>query len=86
MKSNLREMLSAPVLEDSDHTSGMVWVGVVLGILAAVLYSLKAVFVKLAYLPGDGMAEQVPPITLMMLPGLWRARGCFHRRGYNGKF
>ena len=67
MKSNLREMLSAPVLEDSDHTSGMVWVGVVLGILAAVLYSLKAVFVKLAYLPGDGMAEQVPPITLMML-------------------
>jgi len=67
MKSNLREMLSAPCLEYSDDTSGMVWVGVVLGILAAVLYSLKAVFVKLAYLPGDGMAEQVPPITLMML-------------------
>ena len=42
-------------------------VGVVLGISAAVLYSLKAIFVKLAYLPGEGLAEQVPPITLMML-------------------
>ncbi len=67
MKINLRETLSAPVLEDEEEATEIAWVGVVLGIIAAVLYSLKAVFVKLAYLPGEGMAEQVPPITLMML-------------------
>lgn len=68
MKSNLREAMSAPVLgESTDEASGAAWVGVILGIVAAVLYSLKAVFVKLAYLPTDGVVEQVPPITLMML-------------------
>jgi len=49
------------------ETSGSAWVGVTLGLVAAVLYSLKAVFVKLAYLPSGGVTEQVPPITLMML-------------------
>ena len=67
MKSNLRETLSAPALEESDAGEGVGWVGVVLGITAAVLYSLKAVFVKLAYLPNAGVSEQLPPITLMML-------------------
>jgi len=38
-----------------------------LGLVAAILYSLKAVFVKLAYLPSGGVTDQVPPITLMML-------------------
>ena len=67
MKSNLREALAAPVLGDAEEATEVAWIGVVLGTIAAVLFSLKAVFVKLAYLPGEGMAEQVPPITLMML-------------------
>lgn len=67
MKSNLRETLAAPALDEANEASGTVWVGVVLGVVAAVLYSLKAIFVKLAYLPTDGAVEQVPPITLMML-------------------
>ncbi|WP_427451576.1 DMT family transporter [Litorimonas sp. WD9-15] len=66
MKTNLRETMSAPVLSDAEQGEGAVWVGIVLGTIAAVLYSLKAVFVKLAYLPTEGI-EQVPPITLMML-------------------
>lgn len=67
MKSNLRETLAAPSFEESQAETRLAWGGVILGLIAAVLYSLKAVFVKLAYLPTDGMAEQVPPITLMML-------------------
>ncbi len=67
MKLNLRETLSGPTLSDETEASGAAWVGIILGTLAAVLYSLKAVFVKLAYLPTDAVVEQVPPITLMML-------------------
>ena len=67
MKSNLRETLAAPALDTAKETSGVAWIGVTLGLVAAVLYSLKAVFVKLAYLPSGGVTEQVPPITLMML-------------------
>jgi drug/metabolite transporter (DMT)-like permease len=67
MKSNLRETLAAPIFSEVTDTSGPVWIGVVLGLLAAILYSLKAVFVKLAYLPSGEVTEQVPPITLMML-------------------
>jgi len=67
MKNNLREALSAPVLDESAESEGTAWVGVILGVVAAVLYSLKAVFVKLAYLPSEGVSEQLPPITLMML-------------------
>lgn len=69
MTTNLRETLAAPALGDNAGQDGVggVWVGVVLGTVAAVLYSLKAVFVKLAYLPTEGAADQVPPITLMML-------------------
>jgi len=67
MKSNLRETLAAPTLYETKETSGPFWVGAILGLTAAVLYSLKAVFVKLAYLPSGGAIEQVPPITLMML-------------------
>lgn len=67
MKSNLRETLSAPSFEEGRGESPLAWGAVLLGLVAAVLYSLKAVFVKLAYLPTDGMVEQVPPITLMML-------------------
>ena len=63
--------MSAPALDGSDDSSGdsaeIAWGAVALGIIAAVLYSLKAVFVKLAYLPSEGVSEQVPPITLMML-------------------
>jgi drug/metabolite transporter (DMT)-like permease len=67
MKTNLRETLAAPALDEAGEIKGGAWVGVILGTIAAVLYSLKAVFVKLAYLPTDGVVEQVPPITLMML-------------------
>jgi drug/metabolite transporter (DMT)-like permease len=67
MKSNLRETLAAPIFSDESATSGATWIGIVLGLIAAILYSLKAVFVKLAYLPSSGVTEQVPPITLMML-------------------
>ena len=75
MKLNLRETLAAPTLNadgnadggEAQETSGSVWIGVTLGLVAAILYSLKAVFVKLAYLPSGGVTEQVPPITLMML-------------------
>ena len=67
MKLSLRETLAPPASEGADETPDMALSGVVLGIVAAVLYSLKAIFVKLAYLPGEGMAEQIPPITLMML-------------------
>ena len=67
MKSNLRETLAAPIFSEVTDTSGPVWIGVVLGLLAAILYSLKAVFVKLAYLPSGEVTEQVPPITLMMV-------------------
>jgi len=67
MKSNLRETLAAPVLSNTEGSSGAAWVGVVLGTIAATLYSLKAVFVKMAYLPTDGLEGALPPITLMML-------------------
>lgn len=67
MKSNLRETLSAPVIDGTVEETKIAWGAVVLGVLAAVLYSLKAVFVKLAYLPSEGVTEQLPPITLMML-------------------
>jgi len=67
MKSNLRETLAAPSFEASASDKRLVWGGVILGLVAAILYSLKAVFVKLAYLPTEGLSEQVPPITLMML-------------------
>jgi len=66
MKSNLRETLAAPSFEASASDKRLVWGGVILGLVAAILYSLKAVFVKLAYLPTEGLAEQVPPITLMI--------------------
>ena len=67
MKSNLRETLAAPLLSEEQDTVGPLWVGASLGLIAAILYSLKAVFVKMAYLPSGGEVEQVPPITLMML-------------------
>jgi len=61
MKSNLRETLAASTLDEATESSGPVWIGVVLGLVAAILYSLKAVFVKLAYLPSGGVTEQIPP-------------------------
>jgi drug/metabolite transporter (DMT)-like permease len=67
MKSNLRETMAAPALAEDGAVHGAAWVGIILGVIAAVLYSLKAVFVKMAYLPTEGVSEQVPPITLMML-------------------
>jgi len=67
MKSNLRETLGASVLTELDKTSGPVWIGATLAIVAAILFSMKAIFVKLAYLPTDGLSEQVSPITFMML-------------------
>lgn len=58
--------MSAPFL-DEKGSGQFAWLGIILGTVGAILYSLKAIFVKLAYLPVDGTAETVPPITLMML-------------------
>ena len=53
MKRTLREAMASPILSDDlaeKNTSG---VGIILGTVAAILYSLKAIFVKLAYQPAE---------------------------------
>ena len=62
MKRTLREAMASPILSDDlaeKNTSG---VGIILGTVAAILYSLKAIFVKLAYQPADGI-DQCPPMS-----------------------
>lgn len=74
MKTSLREMSAAPLLEDEPHPlppsltkKALIW-GYIFGAFGAALYSMKAVLIKLAYLPGDGLAVNgVDPITLMAL-------------------
>lgn len=66
MRPTLREYVGAAP-ERSAVMSGQNW-GYVFGALGAVLFSMKAIFVKLAYQPVDGMAENgVDAITLMAL-------------------
>ena len=66
MKRTLREAMASPILSDDLAEKNASAVGIILGTVAAILYSLKAIFVKLAYQPADGI-DQLPPITLMML-------------------
>lgn len=75
MMQNLREMLAPVVVEGAParprlsgaRLSGAGW-GYVLGGLGAMFFSLKAVLIKLAYMPGKGQAvSAVDPITLLVL-------------------
>ncbi len=68
MKSTLRE-LSAPLVtaEKPRAMSGRHW-GYVFALLGTILFSSKVIFVKLAYQPSAGMAEnQLEAITIMAL-------------------
>lgn len=75
MKSTFREVTGASILsprqpkpQAAEMPEGSIWLGVVLGAVGAMLYSMKAIFVKLAYLPGGGLeVGDLPPITLMLL-------------------
>lgn len=75
MKTHLRQVIAAPQLNDgaASHSGEEIdrktsILAVVFGALGAALYSLKAIFVKLAYLPVDGLAiNELPVITLIAL-------------------
>lgn len=69
MAQNLREISAAPILQDEDnYTSGQKRWGYIFAALGAVLFSLKAIFIKLAY-QGGGELEpnQLDAITLVAL-------------------
>ena len=67
MRPTLREYVAGTTQTTAANMSGMGW-GYLFGALGAVLFSMKAIFVKLAYQPVDGMAtNQVDAITLMAL-------------------
>ncbi len=66
MRPTLREYVAT---QSTNPTimSGQTW-GYIFGALGVALFSLKAIFVKLAYQPASGMAEnQIDAITLMAL-------------------
>ena len=66
MRLTLREYVTAPS-NGQAPLSGQNW-GYVFGALGAVLFSLKAIFVKLAYQPGGGLEEnQLDAIVLMAM-------------------
>lgn len=66
MRATLREYVASSV-KARPNLSGQGW-GYIFGALGAVLFSMKAIFVKLAYMPVDGMgANQIDAITLMAL-------------------
>ncbi len=66
MRPTLREYVASQPSK-IQFMDGQNW-GYVFGALGAVLFSMKAIFVKLAYQPVDGMvANQVDAITLMAL-------------------
>jgi len=66
MRSTLREYV-AGTANRSEFLTGQGW-GYVFGALGAVLFSMKAIFVKLAYLPGGGVeANEIDAITLMAM-------------------
>ena len=69
MKTHLRQVIAEPHLRGDEAEIGSASIlGIVLGATGAALYSLKAVLVKLAYLPVDGLAaNELPVITLIML-------------------
>ena len=69
MKNNLREVTTAPEFAEGRRTalSGIGW-GYVFAFLGTVLFSSKAILIKLAYQPTDGLPENaVDAITIMAL-------------------
>ena len=67
MKTNLREVSSAPALTVRSTFSGQNW-GYVLALLGTVFFSMKTIFVKLIYQPVDGMEiNSVEAITIMAM-------------------
>ncbi len=69
MSQNLREISAAPLLSAPIQRplSGQGW-GYVFGAVGAILFSMKAIFVKLAYQPTQGMGENaLDAITIMAL-------------------
>ncbi len=67
MRPTLREYVAAHPDNKPKPMSGIGW-GYFFGALGAVLFSMKAIFVKLAYQPGSGLAaNEVDAITLMAL-------------------
>ena len=69
MKTNLREVASAPHIEAGKGRgfSGRNW-GYVLALLGTVFFSMKSIFVKLIYQPVDGMEiNGVEAITIMAM-------------------
>lgn len=69
MTQNLREISTAPlILDDAKKPlSHPIW-GYVLGFVGTVFFSMKAIFVKMAYQPSGGLEENaVDAITLMTL-------------------
>lgn len=71
MSQNLREISAAPIMSakatPDANPQERLW-GYVFAALGTLLFSMKAIFVKLAYLPGGGLQPgDLEPITLMML-------------------
>ncbi len=69
MKTNLREVASAPQIEShaGGAFSGQNW-GYVFALLGTVFFSMKSIFVKMIYQPVDGMAiNGVEAITIMAM-------------------
>ncbi len=66
MKFNLRSIAAAPIVHgDQAGTRADIW-GYVLALVGAAFFSLKAIFVKLAY-QSDSLAEPVDALTLLAL-------------------
>lgn len=69
MKTNLREVTTAPLLESNSAStfSGQNW-GYIFALLGTVFFSMKSIFVKLIYQPSDGLAvNSVDAITIMAM-------------------
>lgn len=64
---NLRTMLVPDSAKHERASSSGFGLGVIFAAIGAALFSLKAILIKLAYLPGAGMAFEVDAITLMAL-------------------
>ena len=63
MKPTFRDVAGEAVIAPANTTPSLDWLGITLGMTGAALYSMKAIFVKLAY----GEMPELPSITLMVL-------------------
>ena len=69
MSQNLREVSAASILQETKPArfSGAS-VGYICAFIGTILFSMKAILVKLAYLPGGGLAaNELDAITIMAL-------------------